>query len=110
MRGAIVGQRQRGGLRSASDSTHPPGFHSHSFVSRSMRLGACWVRPVRALQSRRDLRRRACREMMALLHHGPRFEVAVLEYAAMYGIRAVAVRFGLDRKTVRAWRARLMHG
>lgn len=33
--------------------------------------------------------------------------LAVLEYAAAHGIRAAAARFGLDRKTVRAWRRRL---
>lgn len=32
--------------------------------------------------------------------------LAVLEYAASHGIRPAAARFGLDRKTVRAWRAR----
>jgi transposase len=32
--------------------------------------------------------------------------LAVLDYAAIYGIRPAAARFGLDRKTVRAWRAR----
>jgi transposase InsO family protein len=32
--------------------------------------------------------------------------LAVLDYAATYGIRPAAARFGLDRKTVRAWRAR----
>ena len=29
--------------------------------------------------------------------------MAVLEYAAAHGIRPAAARFGLDRKTVRAW-------
>src|SRR5947199_2014170 len=33
--------------------------------------------------------------------------MAVLEYAATHGIRPAAARFGLDRKTVRAWRTRL---
>jgi transposase InsO family protein len=33
--------------------------------------------------------------------------MAVLEYAAMHGIRPAAARFGLDRKTVGAWRKRL---
>ena len=33
--------------------------------------------------------------------------LAVLEYAAAHGIRPAAARFGLDRKTVRAWRRRL---
>ena len=33
--------------------------------------------------------------------------MAVLEYAAAHGIRPAAARFGLDRKTVRAWRSRL---
>jgi transposase len=33
--------------------------------------------------------------------------MAVLEYAAVHGIRPAAARFGLDRKTVRAWRRRL---
>ena len=31
----------------------------------------------------------------------------MLEYAATHGIRPAAARFGLDRKTVRAWRRRL---
>lgn len=33
--------------------------------------------------------------------------IAVLEYAAVHGIRPTAARFGLDRKTIRAWRNRL---
>lgn len=32
--------------------------------------------------------------------------LAVLEYAARHGVRPAAARFGLDRKTVRAWRNR----
>jgi transposase InsO family protein len=32
--------------------------------------------------------------------------LAVLQYAAQYGVRPAAARFGLDRKTVRAWRNR----
>jgi transposase len=32
--------------------------------------------------------------------------LAALKYTAAYGIRPAAARFGLDRKTVRAWRAR----
>jgi len=31
--------------------------------------------------------------------------MAVLEYAAAHGMRPAAARFGLDRKTVRAWRS-----
>ncbi|HXF96027.1 MAG TPA: integrase core domain-containing protein [Gemmatimonadales bacterium] len=36
--------------------------------------------------------------------------LAVLEYAAAHGIRRAAQRFGLDRKTVRAWRNRARAG
>jgi transposase len=32
--------------------------------------------------------------------------LAVLEYAAVHGVQPAAVRFGLDRKTVRQWRDR----
>src|SRR5262245_33761201 len=32
--------------------------------------------------------------------------LAVLEYTALNGIKPAATRFGLDRKTVRAWRTR----
>jgi transposase InsO family protein len=33
--------------------------------------------------------------------------MAVLEYVGVHGIRPAAARFGLDRKTIRAWRTRL---
>jgi transposase len=36
--------------------------------------------------------------------------LAVLQYAAQYGVRPAAARFGLDRKTVRAWRNRAQEG
>src|SRR5262245_19686655 len=32
--------------------------------------------------------------------------LAVLEYAAEYGVKPAAARFDLDRKTIRAWRER----
>ena len=32
--------------------------------------------------------------------------LAVLEYAAVHGVKPAAARFGLDRKTVRQWRDR----
>ncbi len=36
--------------------------------------------------------------------------LAVLAYAAEHGIRPASTRFGLDRKTVRAWRGRWQAG
>ena len=35
-----------------------------------------------------------------------RARLAVLAYAAEHGIRSASTRFGLDRKTIRAWRGR----
>lgn len=32
--------------------------------------------------------------------------LAVLDYAAQHGVKPAASRFGLDRKTIRAWRRR----
>ena len=49
--------------------------------------------------------------MIALsISRGYRWKVqgrlAVLEYAAVHGLKPAAARFGLDRKTVRQWRDR----
>jgi transposase len=32
--------------------------------------------------------------------------LAVLEYAAIHGVKPTATRFGIDRKTIRTWRTR----
>ena len=39
-------------------------------------------------------------------HHTVKSRLAVLTYAAEYGVKPAARRFGLDRKTVRSWRRR----
>lgn len=40
-------------------------------------------------------------------HHTVKSRLAIVHYATDYGIKGAARRFGLDRKTVRAWRRRL---
>ena len=36
--------------------------------------------------------------------------LAVLEYAALHGLKPAATRLGLDRKTIREWRSRARDG
>lgn len=40
-------------------------------------------------------------------HHTVKSRLAIVHYATDFGIKGAARRFGLDRKTVRAWRRRL---
>ena len=39
-------------------------------------------------------------------HHTVKSRLAIVHYATDHGIKGAARRFGLDRKTVRAWRRR----
>jgi transposase len=57
-------------------------------------MGTEWLRLMRAAKVPKSY------------HLRVRERLVVLEYARTHGVRAAAHRFGLDRKTLRAWRNR----